>query len=244
MSYTNKGVTLNKTLFIIVLPNVVDINVTYPAQTTEGIQIPFVAEVTYEDDRVITLTEADLGEVTNLSFENYDINLVGYQDIILKYMEGEITVSQTACIRVRAIIRVSIPISTLISINSSTGQVYSSAFNIDNQSKESVMIGISSIDKGASGLNDVLPDQYSDWSKLGKSSSKNIAVGIFYASDNWMRKDLADPLYIVEAKDTIIGIIDKGSTSSLEFQIKHGNSFENNMSFQYVIHWTVRLAEE
>ena len=244
LSYTNKGVTLNKTLFIIVLPNVVDINVTYPAQTTEGIQIPFVAEVTYEDDRVITLTEADLGEVTNLSFENYDINLVGYQDIILKYMEGEITVSQTACIRVRAIIRVSIPISTLISINSSTGQVYSSAFNIDNQSKESVMIGISSIDKGASGLNDVLPDQYSDWSKLGKSSSKNIAVGIFYASDNWMRKDLADPLYIVEAKDTIIGIIDKGSTSSLEFQIKHGNSFENNMSFQYVIHWTVRLAEE
>lgn len=235
LSYTNKGVTINKTLFIIVLPNVTSINVTYPAQTTEGIQIPFVANVTYEDDRVITLTEVDLGKVTGLSIENYDVNLVGYQNTIIKYQEGGILVSQTARIRVRAIIKVSIPISALISINSSTGQVYSSALSIDNQSKESVMIGISSIDRGASGLYDVLPDQYSDWSKLGKSDSMNIAVGIYYASDNWMRKDLADPLYIVEAKDTVIGIIDMGSTSSLEFQIKHGNSFENNMSFQYVI---------
>ena len=244
LSYTNKGVTINKTLFIIVLPNVTGINVTYPAQTTEGIQIPFVAKVTYEDARVITLTEADLGKVIGLSIENCDINQVGYQNIIIKYQEGGISVSQTARIRVRAIIKVSIPISALISINSNTGQVYSPALNIDNQSKESVMIGISSIDRGGSGLNDVLPDQYSDWSKLGKSDSKNIAVGIYYTSDNWMRKDLTDPLYIVEAKDTVIGIIDKGSTSSLEFQIKHGNSFENNMSFQYVIQWTIRLAEE
>ena len=244
LSYTNKGVTINKTLFIIVLPNVTGINITYPAQTTEGIQIPFVAKVTYEDDRVITLTEADLGKVTGLIIENYDMNLVGYQNVIIKYQEGGNSVSQTARLRVRAIIKVSIPISALISINSNTGQVYSAALSIDNQSKESVMIGISFIDKGADGLNDVLPDQYSDWSRLGKNASKNIAVGIYYASDNWMSKDLADPLYIAEAKDSVIGIIDKGSTSLLDFQIKHGNSFENNMSFQYVIQWTIRLAEE
>lgn len=244
LSYTNKGVTINKTLFIIVLPNVTSINVSYPAQTTEGILIPFVAKLTYEDARVITLTEADLGKFIGLSIENYDLNQVGYQNIIIKYQEGGITVSQTARIRVRAIIKVSIPISALISINSNTGQVYSPSLSIDNQSKESVMIGISSIDKGASGLIDVLPDQYSDWARLGKSDSKNIAVGIYYDSDNWMSKDLADPLYIVEAKDTVIGIINKGTTTSLEFQIKHGNSFENNMSFQYVIQWTIRLAEE
>jgi hypothetical protein len=190
------------------------------------------------------LSEADLGKGNGRSIENYDLNQVGYQNIIINYQEGGITVSQTARIRVRAIIKVSIPISALISINSNTGQVYSPSLSIDNQSKESVMIGISSIDKGASGFIDVLPDQYSDWARLGKNDSKNIAVGIYYASDNWMRKDLADPLYIVEAKDTVIGIIDKGSTSSLEFQIKHGNSFENNMSFQYVIIWTIRLAEE
>ena len=244
LSYTNKGVTINKTLFIIVLPNITGISVTYPAQTTEGIQISFVAKVTYEDDRVINLTESNLGLVAGLSIENYDINLVGYQNIIINYQEGGITVSQTARIRVRAIIKVSIPISALISIDSSTGQSYSSALNIDNQSKESVMIGISSIDKGAGGFNDVLPDRYSDWARLGKSDSKNIAVGIYYASDNWIRKDLPDPLYIVEARDTVIGIIDKGSTSSLEFQIKHGNSFEYNMNFQYVINWTIRLVEE
>ncbi|MGB4660675.1 MAG: hypothetical protein WBI07_15980 [Mobilitalea sp.] len=244
LSYTNKGVTINKTLFIIVLPNITSINATYPAQITEGIQIPFVAKVTYEDDRVITLTEVDLGLVSGLIIENYDMNLVGYQNIIIKYQEGGITESQTARIRVRAIIRVSIPISALISINSNTGQVYSPVLSIDNQSKESVMIGISSIDKGASGLKDVLPDRYSDWTRLGKSDSKNIAVGIYYASDDWMRKELPDPLYVVEARDTVIGIIHKGSTSSLEFQIKHGNSFENNVDFQYVIHWTIGLAEE
>jgi hypothetical protein len=244
LTYTNKGVTINKTLFIVVLPNVTGISVTYPAQTTEGTQIPFVAAVTYEDGKVINLTEADLGKVNGLSIENYDINLVGYQNIILKYKEGSVTVSQTTRIRVRAIIKVSIPISSLISIDANSGQVYSSTVYIDNQSKESVLIGISSIDKGLSSLTDVLPDMYSDWARLGKSDSKNIAVGIYYASDNWMRKDLTDPLYIVEARDTVIGIVDKGSTSSLEFQIKHGNSFDNNMSFQYVIQWTIRLAEE
>ena len=244
LSYTNKGVTISKTLFIVVLPNVTGISATYPAQTTEGTQIPFVAAVTYEDGKVLNLTDADLGKVNGLSIENYDINLVGYQNIILKYQEGSVTVSQTTRVRVRAIIRVSIPISSLIGIDANSGQIHSATLNIDNQSKESVLIGISSIDKGVSGLTDVLPEKYSDWTKLGKSDSKNVAVGIYYASDNWMRKDLTDPLYIVEAKNTVIGIIDKGSTSSLEFQIKHGNSFENNMSFQYVIQWTIRLAVE
>ncbi len=244
LSYTNKGVTMNKTLFVIVLPNITDINVTYPAQTTEGMQIPFAVKVTYEDDRSITLTEADLGKAIGLSIEHYDIRQVGYQNIIIMYQEGGSTVSQTAHIRVRAIIKVSIPISALITIDSRTGQAYSSVLNIDNQSKESVMIGISSIEKGASSLNNVLPDQYSDWASLGKKDSKNIAVGVYYDSDNWMRKDLMDPLYIVEANDTVIGIVDKEATSSLEFVIKHGNSFENNIDFQYVIHWTIRLAEE
>ena len=244
LSYTNKGVTISKSLFIVVLPNVTGISATYPAQTTEGTQIPFVAEVTYEDGKVLNLTDADLGKVNGLSIENYDINQVGYQNIILKYQEGSVTASQTTKVRVRAIIKVSIPISSLISIDANSGQVYSTTVSIDNQSKESVLIGISSIDKGLSSLTDVQPDKYSDWARLGKSDSKNIAVGIYYASDNWMRKDLADPLYIVEARDTEIGIVDKGSTSSLEFQIKHGNSFDNNMSFQYVIQWTIRLAEE
>lgn len=244
LSYTNKGVTVDKTLFIIVLPNIIDINITYPAQTTEGTQIPFVAQITYEDGKVLTLTESDLGTVTGLSIENYDRNQVGYQDIILRYQEGGINVSKTAKVRVRALIKISIPISSLISINSSTGQVYSSSINIDNQSKESVLIGISTIDKGVNGLNDVLPNQYSDWTRLGKRDSKNIAVGIYYASDNWMRKELQDPLYIVEANDSVIGIIDKESISSLEFQIKHGNSFEQNMSFEYVIQWTIKLAED
>ncbi|MHB8129032.1 MAG: hypothetical protein ACYDEX_08555 [Mobilitalea sp.] len=242
LSYTNKGVTISKTLFIVVLPNVTGISATYPAQTTEGTQIPFVAAVTYEDDKVMELTDADLGKVNGLSIENYDINLVGYQNIILKYQEGSVTVSQTTRVRVRAIIKVSIPISSLISIDANSGQVYSSTVNIDNQSKESVLIGISSIDKGLSSLTDVLPDKYSDWARLGRNDSKNIAVGIYYASDNWMRKDLTDPLYIIEARDTEIGIVDKETTSSLEFQIKHGNSFDNNMSFLYVIQWTIRLA--
>lgn len=244
LTYTDKGVRVDKTIFIIVLPNITDINATYPEQTTEGTHMPFVAKVTYEDGRIITLTEADIGKVTGLSIENYDINLVGYQDIIIKYEEGGITVSQSVNIRVRAIIRVSIPISSLISINSSTGMVYSSDLMIDNQSKESVVIGISSIDKASGGLNDVLPDQYLEWTKLGKNDSKNIAVGIYYASANWLRRDLADPLYIVEASNSSIGIIDKESSGSLEFQIKHGNSFETTMGFEYVIQWTIRLAEE
>lgn len=244
LSYTNKGITVNKTLLIVILPNVTDINISYPTQTTEGTQMPFVAQVTYEDDTVLTLTELDLGKVTGISMENYDMDLVGYQDIIIKYKEGGITVSKIAKIRVRALIKISIPISSLLSINSNTGQVYSSAMNIDNQSKESVLIGISSIDKGVNGLNDVLPDLYSDWARLGKADSKNIAVGIYYDSDNWMRKDLQAPLYIVEVNNSVIGIIDKESTSSLEFQIKHGNSFDQNMSFEYVIQWTIKLAEE
>jgi len=244
LSYTNKGVTITKTLFIIVLPNVTSISATYPVQTTEGTQIPFTATVTYEDGMVMYLTEGDLGSVTGLSIVNYDLNLVGYQDIILAYKEGSVTVSQSARVRVRAIIRVSIPISSLISIDSNTGQAVASTLSIDNQSKESVLIGISTIDKGASGLNDVLPDKYSDWSKLGKSDSKNIAVGIYYASDNWLRKDQSDPLYIIEAKDSIIGIVEKGTASTLEYRIKHGNAFDNSVSFQYVIQWTIRLSEE
>lgn len=244
LSYINKGVTISKTLFIVVLPNVTELSATYPGQTTEGIQIPFVATVTYEDEKVARLTEADIGKVFGLSIENYDINLVGYQDIILRYQEGDVTVSQTATIRVRAIIKVSIPISSLVSIDSNTGQIYSSILHIDNQSKESVEIGISTIDNKADGLIDVLPNKYSDWAKLGKNASKNIAVGIYYASDNWMKKDLTAPIYIVEAKDSVIGIIDKKSMSSLEYRIKHGNSFENNVSFQYVIQWTISLADD
>jgi hypothetical protein len=244
LSYTNKGVTITKTLFIIVLPNVTSISATYPVQTTEGIQIPFTATVTYEDGKVIYLTEGDLRSVAGLSIVNYNLNLVGYQDIILVYKEGSVKVSQSARVRVRAIIRVSIPISSLISIDSNTGQAVASTLSIDNQSKESVLIGISTIDKGASGLNDVIPDKYSDWSKLGKSDSKNIAVGIYYASDNWLRKDQSDPLYIIEAKDSIIGIVEKGTVSTLEYRIKHGNAFDNSVSFQYVIQWTIRLSEE
>lgn len=244
LTYTDKGVTISKTLFITVLPNVTGVSATYLPQTTEGTQIPFVAEVTYEDGKVIILTESDLGQGAGLSMENYDIDLVGYQDIILKYQEGEVMVSQSATIRVRAIIKVSIPISSLISIDSNTGQVHSPTLNIDNQSKESVVIGISTIDKGIGGLTDVLPSRFLDWTKLGMRDSKHIAVGIYYASNNWMEKALMKPLYIIEARDTVVGIIDKGTTSSLEFQIKHGNAFEANRNFQYVIHWSIRLADE
>jgi hypothetical protein len=245
LSYIDKGVKLTKPIFIRVLPNIVGLNATYPAQTIEGVQIPFVADIEYEDGQIKTLTEADIGsEGTGLSMENYDMNLVGYQDIVMTYTEGGKTVSQTATIRVRTIIKVSIPINALIMINSNTGQVYAPALEIDNQSKESVIVGMNQIRKEDSNMIDVLPGKYTDWSKLGKRDSKNIAIGFYYASGNWMNRYLPDPLYIVELHDTDIGQIDKQTACSLNFLIQHGNSFDNNIDFQYVIEWAIRLAEE
>ncbi len=244
VSYTDKDITITKDIYIVVLPNITGVEATFQPQTTEGVQIPFAAIITYEDGSTISLTDSDLDNDIDLSLQNYDIDQVGYQDVILQYTEGDVTVIQEAYIRVRAIIRVSIPVTALISIDPNAGEAYSAVLSIDNQSKESIMIGISSVDNESGSMKDVLPDAHTDWSLLGKADSKDIAIGITYSDDEWMRKDLLKPLYFVEADNALIGVIDKESVSTLSFMIYHGNAFENSIDFQYVINWTIRLAED
>jgi hypothetical protein len=245
LTYTNRGVEISKPLTIKVLPNIDVMSMSVTDQTTEGIPIPFSVEIIYEDGQKKTLTEADTGDPeSGLSVDNYDPDLVGYQDIQIKYSEGGKKLSQTARIRVRALIKISIPISALISIDPNVGKAYAPTLIIENQSKESVVVGINSVHKGYSDLIDVLPSKYSDWSKLGKHDSKYIAIGFDYASDNWMEKLQKNPLFISEAYMAEIGKINKETSSSLKFQIQHGNSFESNAAFQYVINWVIRLAEE
>jgi hypothetical protein len=245
LTYTNRGVEISKPLTIKVLPNIDVMSMSVTDQTTEGIPIPFSVEIIYEDGQKKTLTEADTGDPeSGLSVDNYDPDLVGYQDIQIKYSEGGKKLSQTARIRVRALIKISIPISALISIDPNVGKAYAPTLIIENQSKESVVVGITSVHKGYSDLIDVLPSKYSDWSKLGKHDSKYIAIGFDYASDNWVEKLQKNPLFISEAYMAEIGKINKETSSSLKFQIQHGNSFESNAAFQYVINWVIRLAEE
>jgi hypothetical protein len=248
LSYTEKGVTLTKQLSIAVKPNIADMLLTVPPQVTEGAQIPFTLVVSYEDGVTKTLTEADIGKDSGLSIKDYDIDYVGYQDIIFQYTEGGETLTKSITIRVRALINVSIPLSVLISIDSNTGQVYASDIEIDNHSKESVRVSVGSISKDPEcDLNDVPPDKYNDWSRLGKRKSNNIAIGLNYASANWLDKDLPGPLYFSEvftSGKTDIGVIEKGTKSRLDFEIKHGNAFNNSRSFQYVINWMIKLAKE
>lgn len=248
LSYTDKGVTLTRQIFIVVKPNIKDMTLTVPPQGTEGSQVPFTMVINYEDGVKKTLTEADIGSDIGLSITDYDKNYVGYQNTKLRYSEGDKFLTKTATVRIRALIKVSIPLGVMMSIDSNTGQVYASGVTIDNQSKESVLISVINVVKAQNNeVKDVSPDKYTDWSKLGRKDSNNIAIGLNYASDNWLAKNLAAPLYFVELSGTgkrDIGVIEKGTKSLLDFKIKHGNAFKNSQSFQYVINWMIKLAED
>lgn len=245
VSYTNKGVTKTKSVFIKVLPNISDISVSVATQTTEGTYIPFTMVVTYEDGKTKILTQADVGIVGNgLSVNNYDINKVGYQDVTFAYSEGGKTLTKVVTVRVRAIIRVSIPVSMLVTINPNGNGFISPNLKIDNQSKESVLVGINSVSSdSSSGLKNVLPSAHTDWSKLGLSYENDLALGLECKS-NWVNDYLKNPLYVCQVTDKKdIGVLDKKSSGCVGFTAKYCNAQSKQRNFAYVINWFIKLSE-
>jgi hypothetical protein len=249
LSYTSKGITISKQVFIRVLPNISYMTVSVPPQTTEGIQIPFSLIVQYEDGINVTITDTDIGgeSGSRLSIQGYDISQVGYQDITFQFSEGGRTLTETVNIRVRALINISIPLNMLISINpniSGPGGTISPDITLNNASKEPVIISVQSIvPMGGNELNDVLPTAHPDWTNLGKRQSKDIAIGL-NCKNNWLINYLESPLYIAQITDEIdVGQIDKETVGSIELLINHGNSHSEHREFTYNILWHIRLIE-
>lgn len=246
VSYSNKGVTKTKSVFIKVLPNISDISVYVAAQTTEGTYIPFTMVVTYEDGKTKTLSQADVGIAGNgLSVNNYDINKVGYQDVTFAYSEGGKTLTKVITVRVRAIIRVSIPVSMLVTIDPNGHGFISPDLKIENQSKESVLVGINSVSSdSSSGLKNVLPSAHTDWSKLGLSYENDLALGLECKS-NWVNDYLKNPLYVCQVTDKKdIGVLDKKSSGCVGFTAKYCNAQSKQRNFAYVINWFIKLSED
>ena len=245
LSYTNRGITINKRIFIKVMPNIKSMTVSVPPQTTEGVHIPFTLTVEYEDGVMKTITDTDLGGENDngLSIINYDINFVGYQDITFQYSEGGKTLSQIVNIRVRALINVSIPLSMLLSIDPNSGQVITPDIIINNSSKEPVLIGVQSIVPIDSPFNDVLPSAHSDWLNLGIFQSRDIAIGL-NCKNNWLTEYLTNPLFVEQVNgERDIGIIDQISSSTVELVTYHGNAFNEQKDFTYQIQWYVELID-
>lgn len=244
VTYSNKGVTVTKAIFIRVLPNIVDLSVSADPQTTEGVFVPFVINITYEDGSIKTITQNDIYNELNLLISNYDINKVGYQDVQFSYSEGENTLTKTINVRVRAIINVSIPISMLITIDPNQNDLIASDILIINSSKESVLVSINSIQNSSDSLNDVLPNKHENWSNLGLKHSKDIALGLRTKS-NWLNNYLTSPLYVAEVDNSKdIGIIDINETASLEVVANYCNSQSTNKIFTYIIGWNVKLSDD
>jgi hypothetical protein len=245
LTYSNKGITITKQLFIRVKPNITNMNVDTNPQTVEGIQVPFITTIKYEDGYIKTITDHDFGTEIGegLTIKDYVLDLVDYQDITFLYEEGGKTLSKTVTIRVRAIININIPISMLVSIDPNSGNVIAPDISIINASKEPVIVGVQSITPiNNENLRDVLPTAYVNWSNLGVGQSKDIALGL-YCKNNWMTDYLSKPLYVAQIGGEVdIGILDKDSTGSIQLVISHGNAFKESKDFSYKILWYIKLG--
>lgn len=240
VTYTSKGVTKNEVIKVVVLPNVTNFEIDTMAETVEGELVKFTAKVTYEDGTEIILTELN----DNLKVIDYALDEVGEQTIIFKYKEGDIEKDIVKTIRVRAIIKVSLPLSLLFEINPNSGSFISTDIKINNMSKESVRVSVIEINPDVNNsIIDVLPSKYSSWEGLGVQDSNNIAIGL-NCNDNWINKSITEPLYIVNAnKSTELGTIDKMKEASIDIIAHYGTSQKEVKSFSYNIKWSIVLAE-
>lgn len=240
VSYTYKGITRVKTIHITVLPNVVSISVTTQPETVENVFIKFEAIVKFEDGKEVILSSTGDG----LTVENYELDKVGYQTINFVYKKGNVTFSVQKTIRVRAIINISIPLNVLLEINPNTDSTVTSSIIIDNKSKEGVIVSILSVEKGEGNtLRDVEPTKHSNWDKLGKSDSNDIAIGFDY-KDIWNKTVLHEPLYITNIKSPKeIGVISKNSSNTLKIVTLHGTAFNTIVNFSYKINWSIRIID-
>lgn len=239
--YTDRGITIDNEINIIVLPEIIKLDIECAAETVEGSFVKFTATITYEDN----LTKEIVAVSDRLKVNNYNISDIGYQDIEFEYTEGLITLKKSARIRVRALINISVPTIILLSIEPNEDKLIASDLVFVNNSKESVRITLNKIDViGNTDMIDVLPDEHENWKIIGTEKSKKIAIGIDYLSSNWKSKSLEKPLYIKEmVNNTEIGIIDKTSASSLKIVGNYGTAFNTARSFGYNIYWSIELAD-
>lgn len=243
ITYANKGVTETEQVFITILPNIRSLNIETASQTTEGVHIQFDLEVIYEDDLKLLLTEKDIPH-KNLKILNYNIEEVGYQDIIFEYSEGSKILSKDIKIRVRALINVSIPIDMFIEIEpNQEGNEQSYEISIVNNSKEPIVVSVSKFQNSSSYFKNVLPSKHIDWSNLGLFKSKDIAIG-FENKNGWMKNNLNGPIYVSEFKKTQdLGIIDTISVSTGNIIINHGSSFNKKNTITLSIIWEIKLLD-
>lgn len=97
-----------------------------------------------------------------------------------------------------------------------------------------------SLDKG---FQSVSPTLYADtaWSKLNKSDSKKLAVGI-KANQNWQAIDNASTLYANNFSNEEIGAIAANGNADFVFEAKHGNAFDKAEVIKYSVSFVIELG--
>ena len=126
------------------------------------------------------------------------------------------------------------PLSFVINPNAEEGQQFiAPEFTIANQTKASVSIELKRFEQVTQVLNDVLPDQYEDWTILNKKQSKDIALALVpKASEGW-ESLVEGPRYVADSSNDYIGEIKANSSVDFTFEALHGSAFVESLKPQY-----------
>ncbi|MFD2658833.1 leucine-rich repeat protein [Paenibacillus thailandensis] len=148
------------------------------------------------------------------------------------------------------VLRVTVPSEVTFVIDPNQENVedrfISPVLTVQNQTNAPVKVSIASFDMKQEsidkGFQSVAPSLFTDveWSKLNKTDSKKLAVGI-KADKNWQVLDNASTQFANNFSNQVIGTIAANGTSDFVFEAKHGNAFDKAEIIKYTVSFVIEL---
>lgn len=149
------------------------------------------------------------------------------------------------------VLRVTVPSEVTFVIDPNQENVedrfISPVLTVQNQTNAPVKVSIASFDMKQEsidkGFQSVAPSLFTDveWSKLNKTDSKKLAVGI-KADKNWQVLDNASTQFANNFSNQVIGTIAANGTADFVFEAKHGNAFDKAEVIKYKISFVIELG--
>lgn len=171
----------------------------------------------------------ELIETVNLT-STYAFNLIS---------DGVVKVNGNVIPTIYSVTVPSEPLTFAINPNAEAGQQFiAPEFSITNEGTGPVELELKSFTQKTNVLNDVLPDQHTNWTLLDKTESRDFALALVpKASEAWLTLQ-EGPKYVANTANTLLGKIKPKGTVDFSFTASHGTVFDQNLYPEYQLIFT------